>query len=360
MSAPLDFLSWGAVTPVGLDAEQSCAAIRAGIKRLTPIERAVLPTEEPRLGARISAAPGLRRSPDEWLLNLACRALGECIDQPKFAAERAALFLLVPEAHRAHELAAREDAELLAAVHERLGLEFHPRSRVLREGAGALVAGLGHARELLAERAVDRVLIGGADSLLRVADLERFEAVGRLYRPDRPQGLIPGEAAGFVMLGRRAQPPRTRGKGGKARKRRPRIGLAGLGLGYERETVIEGGSSVGDGLVAGFENAIAEAGFPEAEIQFVASNYNGERYAAWESSHAHARCYRSRRERLPQLQPVVSTGEAGVAGGVVALIAAIMAIRGGWAPGEGPGKVAAIEASSEGEARGVAIIRARL
>ncbi|MCA9685167.1 MAG: hypothetical protein KC457_23495, partial [Myxococcales bacterium] len=202
----LDVLGVGAVTPVGLDATQSCAAIRAGLKRFTAIETPMLPGQEPRVGARISAAPGLRRGEDEWLLNLGARALRECCDRPKFEAESTALFLLIPEAHRGHLLTAYEDAAILDALSRRLELRFAEGSRVVRDGAGALFLAIAEAHALIASRRVKRCIVGGADSLLRIADIERLEAVGRLHRPEVPQGVVPGEAAAFVLLGPRAKP----------------------------------------------------------------------------------------------------------------------------------------------------------
>ena len=71
----------GAVTAVGLTADQTCAAVRAGIKRFSPIEAQILEHQEPRVGARVSAAPALRADDAKWLLNLAARALQDCVPQ---------------------------------------------------------------------------------------------------------------------------------------------------------------------------------------------------------------------------------------------------------------------------------------
>ncbi len=371
MSLALELLGTGAVTPVGLDAEQSCAAIRAKLKRYTVLEEPILADEDPRIGARIRVSPSLRRGDEQWLLNLGARALAACCDQPKFKPERTALFLLVPEAHRGHPLSAMDDASILSALAGRVELGFAPSSRVFRGGAAALFEALAEARTLIRSRAVTRCVIGGADSLLRAADIDRLDAVGRLHRSEAPQGLVPGEAAAFVLLGpkMRVRPdpkvdpnadPNADPKPGPAKRPRPKLAIRGVGLGHERETVLAGGRSMGDGFVRAFKSATRDANLPEPDIDFVASNFNGEGYDALESAHAHSRCYRTRRERLPQLWPAVSTGDAGVAGGVLALIAAAFAISRGYAPGgvDGAGgKVAAIEARSEGSLRGVAILR---
>jgi 3-oxoacyl-[acyl-carrier-protein] synthase-1 len=110
--------------------------------------------------------------------------------------------------------------------------------------------------------------------------------------------------------------------------------------------------SVGDGFVQAFEAALQDAELAEAKIDFVAGNYNGERYDAWELSHAQTRCYRTRRERLPTLWPARSTGEMGVAGGAMAVIAAAHAIAEGYAVGP----IATVQVRSEGALRGILVL----
>lgn len=364
---PLALVHSAALTSVGLDAAQSCAAIRAGIRRFTAVEEPLLPDDEPRLGSRISAAPGLRRTEAEWLLNLSARAVADCLGlrpDPRPGAgvsvevlERAqgsALLWMVPEAHRAHELSARDDGALLRELEERLGATFSPASRVFREGAGSLAAVLGEAQLILAGGRARRCIVGGVDSLLRRADYDRLEARGRLLRPGTPQGLVPGEAAAFVVVERAKPKPSSKPQAGEAGAG---VEILGVGAGIENETVLEGGSSVGDGLVFAFSAALAssalkEAELGEADLDFVAGNFNGEHYDAWESAHSRSRCFRTRRERLPTLWPAASTGEVGAAGGVLALIAAADAIAEGYAPG----KVCALELRSEGRARSVVVL----
>ncbi|MFO7562019.1 MAG: hypothetical protein R6X02_05205 [Enhygromyxa sp.] len=334
MDGTLEIVGYGAVSAVGLTAAQTCAAIRAGIKRFSPIEAAVFEDDEPQIGARVPADPRLRASEGEWLLNLAGRALRECELGPAHA-----LIWQVPEAHRAHPLSAAEDDELLASLAAHLGQPLAEPSRVLRSGAAGVVEGLGIALELIAAGEVERCVIGGADSLLRRHDLDRLAADQRLIAPGRSQALVPGEGAAFVCVGRAS--PASEG-----------VVIRGIGLGYEQATVLEGRRSVGEGFASAFASAIEAAGFPEAELDFVVGNYNGERYDAWETSHTNARCYRTRRERLPVSWPAASCGELGVAGGALSLLCAAAAIEQGYAPGP----KAAVQVRSEAELRGVALL----
>jgi 3-oxoacyl-[acyl-carrier-protein] synthase-1 len=334
MTDPLHILGHGAVTAVGLDAAQSCAAIRAGIKRFGPIAGQLLDHEEPPIGARVSADPRLRSSDRKWLLALAARALSQC----EIGADTA-LIWQVPEDVRAHPLATGiTDAALLAELRAMLGKPLSEHSRVLRGGAAAVVEGLAIARELINSGEVPRCVIGGADSLLRKADLDALGRDQRLLGPRQAQGLVPGEGAAFVVVG-----PRE-GEGVPA--------IRGIGIGYEHNTVRGTEPSVGNGFVQAFEAAMQDAELAEAKIDFVAGNYNGERYDAWELSHAQTRCYRTRRERLPTLWPARSTGEMGVAGGAMAVIAAAPAIAEGYAVGP----IATVQVRSEGALRGILVL----
>lgn len=331
----LAILGHAAVTAVGLTSAQTCAAIRAGVKRFSPIEAAVLDDDEPQIGARVPADPRLRASEREWLLNLAGRALRECPLAPEVA-----LLWQVPEPHRAHALSPPDmsaDAELLASLAAHVGQSMSEHSRVIRSGAAGVVEGLGVALELIGAGKVERCVIGGADSLLRPHDLDRLARDQRLIAPGRSQALVPGEGAAFVAVG-----PARPG----------RVAIRGIGLGYEQATVLAGQRSVGEAFASAFESAIQAAGLPEAEIDFVVGNHNGERYDAWETSHTNARCYRTRRERLPVIWPAASTGELGVAGGALALLVAASAIEQDYAVGP----TAAVQVRSEAELRAVALL----
>src|SRR5690606_22852847 len=180
---------------------------------------------------------------------------------------------------------------------------------------------LATARELFEAGSAKRCLIGGADSLLRRVDLERLERANRLLGPTQSQGLVPGEGAAFMLVGHHTPTPDT-----PARAR-----VHGLGLGYEQHTVLGSEYSVGDGFADALEAALADAELSEDEVAFVAGNFNGERYDAWERAHGHSRNYRTRRERLHVAWPAASVGELGVAGGVMALIYTAAAIDGEFA-----------------------------
>lgn len=340
MTPQLHVVAAGAVSAVGLDAASTCAAIRAGIKRFTPIAEPLLDHEDPPIAAQVAADPRLRADPRTWLLALAGRALLECV--PPGRESGVALLWQVPEPSRAHPLCSGDDAELLASLHRTIGRRFAAASRVLRGGSAALIEGLALARELIAGGEVERCVIGGADSLVRAADLDALRETQRLLVPGRPEGIVVGEGAAFVCVERADAVGQT-----------PVI--VGLGLGFERNGVMSGRLSVGEGLCAALEAALHDAQLAEAEIEFVVHDQAGDRYGAWETAHAHSRGYRTRRERLLKLWPTRSVGTIGAASGALALLVAHDAL----AEGHAPGRLAALELRSEGELRGVALLDAR-
>ena len=99
MMATLHLHGWGAVTPVGLTAPSSCAAIRAGINRFedTFVSGPAQPT---RKLSRVPAARALKNEHGEWLSNLAARALLEATGDQSFDPTRAALLVLCPSDER--------------------------------------------------------------------------------------------------------------------------------------------------------------------------------------------------------------------------------------------------------------------
>ncbi|WP_147446471.1 hypothetical protein [Corallococcus sp. CA047B] len=334
--------SCGAVTPVGLDGFSTCAAIRAGINRVS-YAIPVPPPGEPLKAARVKAGRALRRTPREWLLNLASRALNECVVSMQPSTRPVALFVCPPEPFRKHpglEGIARQDfVSMLAARH---GLKLHPGSRVLDGGAASVFDALAVARELLAQDAIARAFIGGVDSLLNDRDIERLRRGHRLYEEGNPQGLIPGEAAAFLCVTR----------SGSESPYVPIAALRGSGTAHEHQTVDGPRYSVGEGLGKAVRLAIDDARISEAEVSFVVSNHNGERYAAWETTFSHARTYRTRRERLPVMYPAASIGDVGTAAAALSVIIAGVAVAREYAPG----KTALCECRSEESLRGACVV----
>src|SRR5690242_14052562 len=100
MGMILDILNCGGVTPIGLNALQTAAAFRArivGFEYSVPLP----PPLEPLRAARVPARASLKRTPADWLVNMAARSLKEVLEHP-IADRRLGLALTLPEKNRKH------------------------------------------------------------------------------------------------------------------------------------------------------------------------------------------------------------------------------------------------------------------
>ncbi|MCO5066553.1 MAG: hypothetical protein M9924_19405 [Rhizobiaceae bacterium] len=344
LKRPLYLTGAGAVTPAGLDARQTLAAIRAS---LSSFEEMTLtdPIGATQIVARIPTRHNLRRTQGEWLVNMAARAIREAVHGiPPQTVAATALFIALPENFRNHP--AFEDIpprNFLAAVSEASGHVFHPASRAIDGGAAVTIGLAERAVHLMEEEGVAQILLGGVDSLVNKADLTRLGQAGRLKGPDNGQGLVPGEAAVFVCLTRDGS-----GKAGTA------VAVSGIGIAQEADSVLSDRYSQGRAMLGALRNAASGPGPSEPDIDFIVSNSNGERYAGIETLIAGPRFYRTRRDMFPIAYPAMTVGEIGAAGGALALMLAADSFRNGYAPGP----VAMCEVASESGLRAAAIASA--
>ena len=346
MTNSLLILGLGAVTPVGLTAPQTCAAIRAGISAFSEgIPR--LPPKEPVVCATIPARQILKRTPQDWFINLAVRALKEAAAAiSNVDLEKTAIFIALPDAIREHEaLSAQEPINFIRAVESRLNIKFHPKSFAVQEGSAASFKFLMEARELLNDGEVKYCLVGAVDSLVNIKDVEHLEKCARLHQgAANSQGVIPGEGAAFVLLG----------KATDLRSIKPIANILGIGIGRESDIVTGERYSTGLGLRKALDNTIQDADCKESEIVFRVSDMNGERYRAWESMISTTRFYRTRREHLETWYFASSVGDMGAASGLLGVVVASTGIQKGYAAGN----IAMCEAVSDEGLRGGCLVSA--
>jgi 3-oxoacyl-[acyl-carrier-protein] synthase-1 len=338
MSQSLDIVWCGAVTPVGLDAFQTVAAIRA---RITGFQQAIplTPPQEPLKAARIPSRANLRKTPSDWLVNLAARGIRESLAHP-LAAGRVALILALPEKVRDHPALTDSHPEgFLLQIESALGRRFQGKYAISEGGAG-VAAGFSMARTLLHRGDVDACVVGGVDSLVNPRDIQRIRQTGRMIEPDLPQGLIPGEGSAFLLLTLPGSSPAAVAT------------VFGAAAAVEADSVLGPRFSQGRGFVTALRSAVVEAGIPESSLSFRISSVNGERYAVWESMFSSSRFYRTRRDRLTTWYPASSVGEMGAASGAMTVLVAALAIGGGYAPGP----YAMCESSSETGLRAACLI----
>ncbi|TPL88529.1 beta-ketoacyl synthase N-terminal-like domain-containing protein [Mesorhizobium sp. B2-3-12] len=343
LKAPIYVTGGGAVTPAGLNMRQTLAAIRAS---LSAFQRRTLaePFGEDQTVSRIPSHYSLRLTENAWLTSMAARAVGEALQKGAAAASASALLLVTPEKFREHPAFWEVPASgFLAGLERSLGKSFHPTSRIVDGGAAACLGLLDHAGQLLASPGVEQVLLGGVDSLVNDKDIARLTAAGRLKSEDNAQGLVPGEGAAVICL------RRTPGRDLAAQ-----CAIHGAGAALEENSVLSENYSQGRALVAACRAAMEGKGPTEADIAFIVSNDNGERYSAWEGLIGRPRFYRTRREMLPMAYPAMTVGDIGAAAGALTLLIAADSFAKAYAPG----RVAMCEATSEAGMRAAALVSA--
>jgi 3-oxoacyl-[acyl-carrier-protein] synthase-1 len=336
VNTALDILSCGAVTSVGLDAFQTAAAFRA---RIAGFEEAISlpPPQEPLRGARVPSRTSMRRTPTDWLVNLGARAVREALGY-RSVNGRLGLILTPPEETRRHPaLDGVSMSELLRAIAALAGQRFE-RTTIAAEGGAGIANGLQVAAGLMSRGDLDACVVGGVDSLLNERDIASLRNSGRMLEPGNPGGLIPGEGAGFVVVGLPGRNPSVLAR------------VLGVGAEIERDHVLGTRLSQGHAFAAALKAAADTV--TESQVSFRVSTVNGEHYAVWESMFFTSRFYRTRRERLPVWYSASSVGEIGAASGAVGVVLAAFGIAGGYAPGP----CAMCEASSDTGLRSAVLV----
>lgn len=320
MSAPaLAVLGTGMVTGVGLTAPAACAAIRCAIDNFQET-RFMDAGGEWLLGCEVPLEQPWRGRTK--LVKMLAMALQECLDDvPDLDPASTPLILGVAETSRPGRLEGLDDA-LIPEVEAELGLRFHPGSRVIAGGRIAVVEGLWRARELLASRDVDRVIVAGVDGLLIASSLAAFEARDRLLTSQNSNGFIPGEAAAALAV-ELARPSEA-----------PQLLCMGLGFGSEPAHVeAEDQPLRADGLVAAIRGALAEIGTTLAATDFRIVDVSGEQYGFKEAALALSRLLRERKAEYDIWHPADCIGEVGAAIGAVMLGVTRAAVTKAYAPG---------------------------
>jgi 3-oxoacyl-[acyl-carrier-protein] synthase-1 len=339
----------GSVTPVGLSAPASAAAFRARIARLSSLQARQdhgpegpiplrtggrVPLEWFNGGPRVEEWPGHERfevpipAPEhllieegaERLVKLAVPAALESLQQAIGAGSPPrdwGLFL---------GLAAEEDENTKVRLVEALksGLKnFQPLViEVLTEGHAAGLAALHKAAAAIVSGRISGAIVGGVDSLIRPATYERLSAAGVVKGPVNARGILPGEAAAFLVV-----------------EKQPRNGK---NLAMLRNSSIADEPTVGtdkpnqaQGLTTVLRSI--RTGASLAEMPLFICDMNGDRYRALEWGLALTRVFGNLHEK-PETptsgrfwHPADCAGDMGAASGIVDCIWAVEALRKGYA-----------------------------
>ena len=199
-----------------------------------------------------------------------------------------------------------------------------PDLQTVPQGNASMPYAIDQAGRLIESNPGAVCIIGGVDSLLRTSTLNWFEHDGRLKSATygRHQGLIAGEAVGFMIVEDRA--------GAEQAGKRILARVAGLGLAEEPVPRASGSLGRNSGLTEACHAALN--GLREKEIGAVFNDLNGENARAREWGMADMRCFDRLDENRRLWTPANCYGDIGAASGVVMANIATQGFVRGWLP----------------------------
>ena len=329
MTDPVVIAGVGMVTAVGLSAAETAASVRAGTmrfgespfrdKRLHPITLAEVPEDGlPPVTPLGTSASGYT-SRELRLLRLATGALRESLASIVGRRVRVGLCLALPEVETTRPV---NRPALLRAV---CALAGHGVDAALSDAshtgrAGGLTA-IGHAAHLVQQGFADFMLAGSIDSYRDPFVLARLEKVQRLKSAANMDGFIPGEGAGFLLLGRSST---------AAAHGVPALAsVSPVADGFEPGHLASTEPYRGDGLAAVLRQ-LTTAGAIPSPVGEVYSSMNGESHWAKEWGVAYLRNKASFQETHGMHHPADCFGDTGAACGPVLVGLAALGIKQGY------------------------------
>jgi 3-oxoacyl-[acyl-carrier-protein] synthase-1 len=334
----------GMVSSVGWDVASSCAAIRAGITRPRPLPDVFVPDQDllepvPLMGHPVSGLTDGFGPLGRWL-----RLARACVEDMRATAglppptdasfwNSTGLLCVLPHLEEARYLEVRDfGPELLTTswlerLVPALGLASRPSPvHFIHAGHAGTAFALQLARQWLAARNFERVLVLSVDSYLDETSLEWLLEHRRLKTPDRPVGLMPGEAGACLLV----EPIQS------ARQRSAPVlaTVAAVATGREAGSFVAGQPQRGEALTRVLEEVLAQQPAGGGWAGNIICDLNGEQWRAGAWGHAQVRLRARLSDRTRLLLPCVSLGDVGAASGAVGLCVAAHAFARKYALGD--------------------------
>ncbi len=344
MTGDVHVVAVGARTPLGLTAEASMAAVRAGISALGEHPTIVDGAAEPvRMACDALLDP--KRMGAERLVEMVASAVDEAargVEPQRTGVTAIPLMLALPEARPGWT------GEHVRAVSEgvaasRLPLRFASVTLFPFGHAAGLVALDAACATLRAGRA-ELVMVAGADSYLDLDTLDWLDDNRQLATSYHRGAFFPGEGAGAFVVA-----------SGEAVRRH---GLRSLAVVRETATATEtkliktDAVCLGQGLTECVRQATAPLRLPAEAVDGIVCDINGERYRSEEWGFTFLRFPHTFVDPTGYHLPASCWGDVGAASGPLFVAMAVGAGRKGWA--KGPRYL--LWCSSEGGARAAAVL----
>lgn len=347
--------SIGMVTALGHWAEASCAAIRAGISRLSELVEEAEEDEvdeEPEAleveGQGVVLGCPAHGLTDGYLglgrwTRMAALAVEDLVENSGLAPQQLAaarLYLALPSLETAG-MPEDSGTSLATRIGKWIGLRrLGERPVAHAEGSAAGVLALDQAIQDLRAGGAEFAIVGGVDSLLEPARLGALGEAGRLKNDQKPDGLVPGEAAAFVLL-ETAEHALERGARGFAT-------LEATATARETKTIWADEPPDGAGLAEALTACFSQLGDGGTRTGLVICDLNGETFRAKEFANVIPRVLSCVQVPWQLWHPADCIGDTGAASALVAAVLVARALRQGYAPSDD----VLVWASSDGGLRG--------
>ena len=314
----------GAVCATGHSAAVSFTSVKAGLARIgESAELFIRDDKQKRLAVNCAAVEGVADGHRRFLrlYRLAVRAFAEATAHARFDAtmlESTPMYLALAEANRPG-LDDRAESRLAARLSQALEIaDMSAQTTIVAAGhAGGFIA-LDAAVQAIRRGERTRVIVGAVDTYLDELSLQWLHDIGRLKLAGSAKGFVPGEAAAFLVIERKAA-AEERGAGCYAALESVATGHEANGY-YERDV-----PCTGEGLTQAIRSALGGRIGPAA-VSLVLCDLNGERHRANEWGLAMARCFGSDAGPSMLWHPADGLGDVGAASGVLNLVLGTLAL----------------------------------
>lgn len=318
-----------AISPVGLNVEQTCASIRAGITRFT--EHAYYECvgadpewdeEEPLIA---SAAPSIDPFMDgpERLLQLIIPTLTRIFSDASLKRKElqsGGFLLALPQLDNVIKDWSLESM-FIPELYRRTGLGPFKIDKVNQAGHTGMFCLIQKAVSMLISGEVEFCIVCGVDSYLLEERLEFLDKSWRIKSGKSTDGYIPGEGASVLLL-ETIDNAKLRGHSGLAT-------ISSCGTGKETHGISSDKNSSGVGLSEAIQKTLNQVD-EKSIIQWVICDLNGESYRSFEWGLVQTRLSEFLSEIKVVSHPADCLGDIGAATGGMLVAFALQAFKQGF------------------------------
>lgn len=306
MSDPAVLVGFGARTSVGLDLAATDAAVRANLNAfgLSPWLRSKV-SGEPLTLARLATLPPGAAALDRMRL-AGVAAATEALAARKGLGGPVSVVLSVPPRRPGFPVEARQPF-FESLVSELPCKVDRARSGITVTGHEGGVYALAMGARFTLDPAIAFCLVIGVESYMDPDLLDYLDSIERLKRDGVPNGFIPGEGAGAVLMSRLSK--------ARASGLSPGLALVAAGRATEPDPWYSGRPTLAKGLTSAIQATFARPLIPTPRAEVAYCDFNGEAWRPDEWAYAYLRTAAHHGEPIDLRSPATSWGDVGAATG---------------------------------------------